>query len=79
MWLFSGAPEDPEDDTVMEKHSDEALYPAVKRLMHANQSEDKGTQLDAAHRTIMIAKPRTINRLSELKLANGKALARIPQ
>jgi len=35
MWLFSGAPEDPEDDTVMEKHGAEALYSAVKSLMHA--------------------------------------------
>jgi hypothetical protein len=29
MWLFSGAPEDPEDDTVIEKHGGEALYSAV--------------------------------------------------
>jgi len=25
MWLFSGEPEDPEDDTVMKKHGAEAL------------------------------------------------------
>jgi len=25
MWLFSGAPEDPEDNTVIEKHGAEAL------------------------------------------------------
>ena len=35
MWLFSGAPEDAEDDTVMEKHGAEALYSAVKSLTHA--------------------------------------------
>jgi len=32
MWLFSCAPEDLEDDTVMEKHGAEALYSAVKSL-----------------------------------------------
>jgi hypothetical protein len=35
MWLFSGSPEDPVDDTVMEMHSADALYSAVKSLMHA--------------------------------------------
>jgi len=25
MWLFSGVPEDPEDDTMMEKHAAQAL------------------------------------------------------
>jgi hypothetical protein len=35
MWLFSGAPEDPEDETLMEKHSAEALCSAVNSLMHA--------------------------------------------
>jgi hypothetical protein len=34
MWLFSGAPEDPEDETLMEKHGPDALYSAVKSLMH---------------------------------------------
>jgi len=35
MWLFSVVPEDPDDDTGMEKHSTEALYSVVKSLMHA--------------------------------------------
>jgi hypothetical protein len=35
MWLFSGSPEDPVDDTVMEMHSADALYSAVKSLMDA--------------------------------------------
>jgi hypothetical protein len=35
MWLFSGAPEDQEDETLMEKHRAESLYSAVKSLMHA--------------------------------------------
>jgi len=30
MWLLSGMPDDPEDETVMEKHGSEALYSAVK-------------------------------------------------
>jgi hypothetical protein len=30
MWLFSGEPEDPEDETVMEMHSADALYSTVK-------------------------------------------------
>jgi hypothetical protein len=34
MWLFSGEPEDPEDETVMEMHGADALYSAVMSLMH---------------------------------------------
>jgi len=79
MWLFSGAPEDPEDETVMEKHGADGLYSAVKSLMHAIQTEDQEAQQDAAHRMIQIAKPWTIRRLSESKLANGKPLVRIPK
>jgi hypothetical protein len=52
MWLFSGAPEDPEDDTVMEKHGAEALCSAVKSLMHAIRSTDEEAQQDAVHRMI---------------------------
>jgi hypothetical protein len=40
MWLFSGVPENPEDGTVMEKHGANALYSAVKSLMHAIRTED---------------------------------------
>jgi hypothetical protein len=35
MWPFSVAPDNPEDDTVMENHGAEPLYSAVKSLMHA--------------------------------------------
>jgi hypothetical protein len=41
MWLFSGAPEDPEDDTVMEKRGAEALYSAVKSLMNTIRTKGK--------------------------------------
>ena len=57
MWLFSGAPEDPEDETVMEMHDADALYSTVKSLMHAILTEDQDAQQDAAHRLIQIAKP----------------------
>jgi len=79
MWLFSGAPEDPEDETVMEMHGADALYSAVKSLMHAIRTEDEEAQQDAAHRMIKIAKPWIIRRWSEWKLANGKPLVRIPK
>jgi len=49
MWLFSGVPEDPEDDTVMEKHGAEALYSAVKSVMHAIRTKDEKAQQDMAH------------------------------
>jgi len=62
MWLFSGAPEDPEDETVMEMHRVDALYCAVKSLMHAIRTEHEEAQQDAAHRMIQIAKPWTIRR-----------------
>jgi hypothetical protein len=55
MWAFSGGSEDPEDVTVMEMHSMEALYSAVKSLMHAIRTEDQDAQQDAAHRMIQIA------------------------
>jgi len=79
MWLFSGAPDDPEDDTVMEKHGAEALYLAVKSLMHAIRTENEEARQDAAHRMIQIANPWTIMRWSEWKLADGKPLVRIPK
>jgi len=52
MWLFSGTPEDPEDETVIEMHGADALYSAVKSLMHAIRTEDQNAQQDAAHRMI---------------------------
>jgi len=75
--LFSGAPEDPEDETVTEKHGADALHSAVKSLMHAIRTVDEDAQQDAAHRMIQIRKPWTIRRWSESKLANGKPLVRI--
>jgi hypothetical protein len=56
MWLFSGAPEDPEDETVMELHGADALHSAVKSLMHDIRTEDEEAPQDAAHRIIQIAK-----------------------
>jgi hypothetical protein len=49
MWLFSGAPKDPEDETVMEMHGADALSVALKSSMHAICPEDKDAQQDAAH------------------------------
>ena len=77
MWMFSGAPEDLENVTVMKMHGADALYSAVKRLMHAIRTKDQDTPPDVARRTIQIAKPSTRRRWSELKLANGKPLVQI--
>ena len=79
MWLFSGAPEDPEDETLMEMHGAEALYSAMKSLMHAVRTKDQDAQQDAAPQMIQIAKHWTIRRWSESKLANWKPLVRIPK
>jgi hypothetical protein len=65
MWLFSGAPEDPEDETVMEIDGADALYSAVKSLMHASPTEDQDAQQDTAHRMIQIANHWKIRRWSE--------------
>ena len=64
---------------MMEKHSADALYSAVKSLIHTIGTEDEDAQHDAAHRMKQIAKPWTIRRWSELKLGNGKPLVRIPK
>jgi len=79
MWLFSGAPEDPEDDTLMKKNRTNVLYSALKCLMHAIRTEDEDAQQDVAHRMIQIATPWMIGRWPECKLANGKPLVRIPK
>ena len=47
--------------------------------MHAMRTEDEEAQQDAAHRMIQIPKRWMMRRRSELKLANGKPLARIPK
>jgi len=65
MWLISGGPEDPEDDTVMEKRGAEALYSAVKSSLHALRTENEEAQQDAAHWMIQIAKSWTIKRWPE--------------
>jgi hypothetical protein len=62
MWLFSGVPKDPEDETATEKHGANALYSPVKGLMHAIRTEDEDAQHDAAHWMVQIAKPWMINR-----------------
>ena len=79
MWLFSGVPEDPADDTVMEMHGADALYSAVNSLMHAIRTEDQDAQQDVAHWMIQIAMPWTIRRWSESRLADGKPLVWIPK
>jgi hypothetical protein len=79
MWLFSGVPEDPEDETVMEMHGADALDSAVKSLMDAIETENQHAQQDTVHWMIQIAKPWTMWRWSELKLANGKQLVQIPK
>jgi len=77
MWLFSGVPEDPEDDTVMEKHGAEALYSAVKSLMHANWTKNEEAEQDVAHRMIQIANLWTIRWWSKLTLTNSNTLVLI--
>jgi hypothetical protein len=57
MWLFSGAPEDPDDETVMELHGPDALYSAAKRLIHAIWTEDQDALQDTAHGMIQTANP----------------------
>jgi hypothetical protein len=65
MWLFSGARDDPEDNTVMDKHCAGALYSATKSLMHAIRTTDEEAQQDPAHWMIQNAKAWTIRRWSE--------------
>jgi len=74
MWLFSGAPNDPEDKTVMEIDGAIALYSAVKSLIHAICTAHQGAQQDAAHRMIQIAKLWMIMRWSQSNLTGGKPL-----
>jgi len=78
MWLFSVTPENPEIDSVMEKHGADALYSAVKRLMHAIWTEDEEDKQDVLDCIIRIVKAWKITRWSESELANGKPLVRTP-
>jgi len=79
MWLFSGAPEYPMDNTVVEMHGAEALYSTVEGAMYAIWMKDEEAQQEAAHQMIEIAKPCTIQQWSESKLPNGRSLIRIPK
>jgi len=78
MSLFLGVPDDPADDTVMEKHGADALYSAVKSLMDAIRTEDEEAEQDAAYQMIQIATQGMIQRWLESKLANRYPLVRIP-
>jgi len=78
-WRLSGAPDDPEDNTVLDKYGADAVYSAVKSLMQAIRTEDEEAQQDAVHRMIQIAKPWTIWRWLESKCPNGKPLGQIPK
>jgi len=69
-----GAPDDPEDETVMQMHGANALHSAVKSLIHAIRIEDEGAQQDVAQRRMWMVKAWTIWRWSESKLANGTPL-----
>ena len=79
MWLFSGVPDNPEDDTVMKNHHADAFYSAVKSLMHAIRTEHNEAQQDPAHQMIQIAKLWTITMWSEMQLASRRSLVRIPK
>jgi glycerate kinase len=70
MWLLAGAPQDPDDDTVLEKHGAEALYSAVKSVMHAIQTQNEQAQQNAEHWTKQIAKHWMFKRWFESKLDN---------
>jgi len=77
MWLFSGAPDDPEDETVKEKYGAYALYSTVKSLRYAIRTEDEKAQQDVAHRMLQIPKPWTMRRWSKSNHANRKPPVRI--
>jgi len=63
----------------MEMHGAEALYFAVKSLMHAIQTENKEAQQHAVHRIIHIPKPWMISSWLESKVLDGKPLLQIPK
>jgi len=57
IWLLSGGPEDPVNDTVIEQHGAEAVHSALKSLMHAIRPDDNVAQQDAAHQMKKTPKP----------------------
>jgi hypothetical protein len=79
MWLCSGATDNPEDNTVMEKHGAEALFSTVKSWMQDISTEDVDAQEDVAPQMIQIPIHGTTQRWSESKVENGKPLVLIPK
>jgi len=79
MMLISGAPEDWEDDTVIEMHSAETQCSAEWILMHGIEPEDEYSQQDSVHHTIQSAKPWMIRTWSEWNLPKWKPLIQIPK
>ena len=77
--LFSGAPIRPEDKTLMELHGAEAFQVAVRSLTQGIRSDDDEAQKAAAKQIIRIAKPWTIWRCSESKLADGEPFVKMPK
>jgi len=77
IWVFSGAPENTENNTMMENNGAETVYCAARGLMQAIWTEDAEAQHDAAHQMIQNGKRLTILRWSESKLPNVKPLIRI--
>jgi len=64
MWLMTSEPDDPEDNTVMEKYGADALNFAMNSLMHALQTEDEESQQDAVYQMTQFANPGMIRRWS---------------
>jgi len=78
MWLFSGATEDPQDDTVAEKHGTEAFDSTVNCSMHAMCNKDNGVEQEAAQWIIQLAKLwRITSRWSESELVDRRTLVPI--
>jgi hypothetical protein len=79
MWLFSVVPDNPENDTLIEKHGADVLYSAMKRLLDATWTEDDQAQQNTAHQMIQITKPWMIRMWLELNHANRNPPLQIPK
>jgi hypothetical protein len=55
--LFSGVPDNPEDNTVTEQHGGAELYLVVHSMRYATRTEYEEAQEDVAHKILYIAKP----------------------
>ena len=77
--LFANAPENPPEDSAVEKHGADALYSGVKCSMDAICTADNAGHLDVVHRIIQIAKLWMIRQWLDSRLANGKPLVWIPK